>query len=406
MGAWWLVDKVVEFQGKDENFLVTSPSYKTLQQSTLPPLLDALTGYGEYNKTDACFTCHSGAHIWIRTATDPDSVVGIPRTRAIWCDEAGKYSLYFWENIQGRASPMNAPILLTTSPYTLNWVYKDLIKPFKQGKRPDIKLIQARSDENPYFSQDAYNHAKATMDPRRFQMMYGGEWGRMAGLVYDCYEESRNLTEPFRLPNGTRFFAGVDWGYTDPFVIKIRAVTPDGQHYGASEFYKTGLTVADMVQVARAKQATFGIEAFYCDPSQPGHIEEFNRAGLNAIPADNDIRRGIDLHYELMKTGRLKYFMGMNGYTLDELETYHYPEPKDLGPDQSSSEQTPVSQNDHCLDADRYCTIMTYRSGLKTKPFAPSEDKGTQKAETQAARLKRLMSRNGRSGSHTETWGE
>jgi hypothetical protein len=86
----------------------------------------------------------------------------------------------------------------------------------------------------------------------------------------------------------------VDWGFTDPFVMKIRAITPEGNHYGISEFYKTGLTLSDMILIAKQKQGIYGKMVFYCDPSQPGHIEEFNRNGLSALPSDNDIRRGVD----------------------------------------------------------------------------------------------------------------
>lgn len=49
------------------------------------------------NKINA-FRMHGGGTCWFRTETDPDSIVGIPRVRHIWGDEAGKYRLYFWEN--------------------------------------------------------------------------------------------------------------------------------------------------------------------------------------------------------------------------------------------------------------------------------------------------------------------
>lgn len=399
-GAFWLRRKIHNHTHPEDNFIVTTPNYKTLQQSTLPPLLRALEGLGTYNKTDAVFTTHWKTNIWIRTATDPDSIVGIPRARGIWGDEAGKYPLYFWQNIQGRASPMNAPILLTTSPYSMNWVYKELIKPHRAGLRPDVKLIQAASSESPYFNQEAYKHAQATMDPRRFKMMYGGEWERMAGLVYDCFHDTENVVNPFQLPDGTKYYAGVDWGYyPDPFALKVRAITPDGRHYSVSEFCKTQLTITDIIEIAKQKKTVYGIQTFFCDPSQPGYIEEFNRNGLPAIGADNDIRRGIDLHYELIKTRKLKYFAGMNPVTLDELEGYGYPDPKDLRPDQDSKELKPVGQNDHCLDAERYVTISTYRSHLKKSPLVPGENLRT---PTHTERLEQLKKRRSHSGS--ESW--
>ena len=212
------------------------------------------------------------------------------------------------------------------------------------------------------------------MDPRRFSMMYGGEFGRMEGLVYDCWSDEENICEGFELPAGTKYYAGVDWGYTDPVVIKVRAVTPDGRHYGISEFYKSRMTISDIIVVAKQKKKVFGIERFYCDPSQPGNIEEFNRAGLTAVGAPNDIRRGIDLHYELIKTRRYKEFRGTCPHSIDEREQYHYPEPKDLQPDQDNKEQLPVDQANHCMDVDRYLSMATYRHS-KIRPISPTGEK-------------------------------
>jgi protein-L-isoaspartate(D-aspartate) O-methyltransferase len=55
--------------------------------------------------------------------------IGLTNVRAVLCDEAGLYSRYFWDNIQARASFRSAPIRIVTSPYSLNWLYQDFIKP-------------------------------------------------------------------------------------------------------------------------------------------------------------------------------------------------------------------------------------------------------------------------------------
>jgi hypothetical protein len=402
-GSLWF-KRQIHSHDLGSNFLMMSPNYKIMQQSTLPYFLSYMQNLGRYNKVDAAYPLAGGGSIFMRTATDPDSIVGVPNVKAYWLDEAGKVSLYFWENIQARAAVKNAKGLLTTSPYSLNWLHKDLIKPKLAGRLPNLKLIQAASWENPYHSLfDPVKRAaiRATIDDRRFRMLFGGEWDRMQGLVYDCWDEQENVIDAFQLPPGTRFVAGVDWGFTDPFVISVRGITPEGRHYGVSEFYKTGLTVADMVQVARQKKEVWGISTFYCDPSQPGHIEEFNRAGCTAIGADNDIRRGIDLHYELIKTRLYKEFRGACPHADDERETYHYPEPKELKPDQASKEQLPVGQNDHVLDSQKYCTIMTFRSHQKHTPKTPEV---VQNTDAQRDRIERLKRRPQLGGS--ERWSE
>jgi hypothetical protein len=111
---------------------------------------------------------------------------------------------------------------------------------------------------------------------------------------------------------------------------------------------------------------TWRVATIYCDPSQPAHIEELNRTfrqqGIKcgAVGANNDIRLGVDRHYELIKTRKFKLFRNINPHTIDEIETYHYPAIDDLKPDQKMVDQKPVQQNDHAMDCDRYISVSTY----------------------------------------------
>lgn len=371
--------------------------------------------YGTYTSQKAEFEIECGLgqqnpKIYLRTAKEPDSIIGITKVKGIWGDEAGKYPLYFWENLQGRSAFKDCPIMLTTSPYSLNWIYKELIKPSRQGKRDDVLIIQASSNENPYFPQKSYENLKKTMDPRRFKMMYDGVFDRMQGLVYDCFDETENQCEPVKLPDGTRYYAGVDFGFTDPFVVKVRAITPKGDHFSVSEFCKPGLTPSEVIDVCKQKQQVYSIKQFYCDPSQPGLIEEINRRFAKdsiksgAVGADNDIARGIGLHYELIKTRRLKFFTGQNPHTLDEIEVYHYPEPKDLGPDDDGKDENPVDANNHCNDADRYVTISTFNLTGMNQPRVPIDLAAKSPQESNQARIRRLMRR--RNTSQTEDFSE
>ena len=371
----------------EDAFLVVAPTYKILTQSTLPAFLAIMSDCGNYNKQDAVFTTKWGTKCYMRTGTDADSVVGITNVRHVWGDEAGRFSLYFWENLQARASFRSCPITLTTSPYALNWIFKEFIRPKMKNAsaRPDCELVSATNAENPYFPAKEYERKRMTMDPRRFNAIYGGRWEKMAGLVYDCFDDVENVCEPFTLPTGTVFHGGVDWGYTAPFVLKVRGITPDGRHFDVFEFYKTGQTLAQKIEVARQAKAIFGVKVFHCDPEDPASIAAFNEAKLTAVQADNDIRAGIDDHYELVKSRRYKMFRGTCPYSMDEYESYHYPDPDDIGPDDAEKEQKPVKQGDHAMDVDRYISRATRRHE-KRKPLVSGEPK----AETRDDRLARL----------------
>jgi hypothetical protein len=193
---------------------------------------------------------------------------------------------------------------------------------------------------------------------------------------------------------------GIDWGFTAPFVLTVRAITPTGKHYQVYEFYKSGMTLAQKIEAARHAKAIFGVRVFYCDPEDPASIASFNEAKLTAMAADNDIKAGIDDHYELIKSRDYKIFRGTSPHTMDEYESYHYPDQDDIGPDDDEKEQKPVKQTDHAMDSNRYISRMT-RKGVSKRTPRVSED-GV-KQEDQYARLERLKRKS--RDVHTEKWG-
>lgn len=385
-------------------FIVAAPTYPIMQQATLPTFLEFCGSLGHYHKGDKVFETYWGAYVYFRTSTVGDSVVGIRRTRHVWLDEAGLMPLYFWENIQGRAAPLEASIDITTSPYSLNWVYKELIKPSLKGARDDVLLVQATSKENPYFPDEEYERRKQTMDPRRFKMMFGGDWGRREGIVYDCFDEDENIIEPSELPaKQLRVFAGVDWGYTHQFSVFIFAVDPDTMdHYVISNVSKSRLTLSEIKNLVSSLTKIHKVELWACGPDQPGYIKELNRIpGVTATAAINDILPGITYCYELIKSRKLKLLRGRARYVEDEIEVYHFPEPKDESHDKDEKEPLPVKRDDHAMDAMRY-GLVTAQPLIRTRePFTPENLDSSR--QSQRARIRQLF-RSGQSIARTEKW--
>lgn len=379
VGVMRLIKDLFKYTDKSDNFIIASPTYKILYQSTLPVFTNYMDGYGRHDKKNEFFQLTNGGKVWFRTGQNPDSVVGITRVRHILCDEAGLYSRYFWDNLQARSSFSEAPITIVTSPYSLNWLWTDYIRKHKGGD-PHISdlchIIQARSDENPYFPRGEYENKQKTMDARRFNMVYGGSFDKAQGLVFDCFEEKSMAINPVKLPTGTRFFGGIDWGYTDPTVIKIRAVTEDGMHYSVDEVYQTQMHQGDILDHCARLKMLWGVEKYFADPSRPDHISYLNQHGITCIGAQNDIELGIERHYELIKGGYYQVFRNSNKYTLDEYETYHYPEPEDLKPDQNQKAKinVPVDQNNHCMDCERYITMSTHNIGFRKNRVVKETD--------------------------------
>jgi len=69
-------------------------------------------------------------------------------------------------------------IFLTTTPYSFNWVYTDIYKPWPKT-RPDTLVVQAKSYENKYFPRAEYEQRKNEQILVALKMLYEGEFGKM-----------------------------------------------------------------------------------------------------------------------------------------------------------------------------------------------------------------------------------
>lgn len=352
------------------NFIVAADNYKTLSQATVPTLMKVISHIGTYNQGKQEFQIKRGGKIFFRTSTDPWSVEGIPDCAFAWIDEAGKCSKMFQINVLGRVARLKGKVLYTSTPYAMNWLYTDVEKPFMSGERKDIALIRFSSADNPAFPRDEYERQKQLMDPRMFRMKYMGIHERMQGLVYQL--DGINLSQSFMLPKGTRFFAGVDWGFAEghEFALVVRAITPDKFHYTIDEVKLSGLTPDQQMNLCLSKRQTYQIETFYCDPARPDMIAMLQKAGISAIgfhvgkENHKQIVPGIMAHTELMKSGRYRIFQDRCPHLIDEYETYHWPEAQEG----KEVAEKPIAINDHLLDAERYVTIGTMHVKVKGEP--------------------------------------
>jgi phage terminase large subunit len=61
-----------------------------------------------------------------------------------------------------------------------------------------------------------------------------GDWNIFAGQMFPELMHSTHVIDPIRLPLGTRYFAGYDYGYNHPFSFVLCAIVPDGHIYVVS----------------------------------------------------------------------------------------------------------------------------------------------------------------------------
>lgn len=348
-GAVWVQRKLNECNGDG---VIIANDHKMLDQSTLPKLFEINPVLRQYYKQQrGIIELPSGRRIYIRSAERPESIEGFTAEWA-WLDEAGKYKLEVWINIQARLAIMHGQLFITTTPDSMNWLYTDFYERFIQGDK-DFLVVQWKSIDNPYFSLEEYERAKRTLAPIIFRKRYEGTFEKMEGLVYNITPE--HLIDPYVFQS-VDCIAGVDFGWTNPSAISVIKYNRDGVFHIVDEFYKTQVTTDELIEKCKILREHHGINKFYPDNAEPDRIEEMRRAGLNVRDIKKDTLAGINEVNNLLAQHKLKIFKNCK-FHIEEFNTYHF----DESLEDKNQKEKPVPFNDHLMDAMRYAlTAYSY----------------------------------------------
>ena len=354
-GAVWIMNESMEHGAGD--YLIVSPTYKILQQSTLQKFQEIVPkGWGVFNKAESTFRTRDGCTFFLRSADKPESIEGIT-AKAIWADEASLMKPSIWVMMQGRVSRTQGRILMTFTPISLNWIYREIENDKARKKEAqqegidpntvsDIDFIRFASVDSPYFPIEEYERAKRTLPSHVFQLRYQGIFGKPEGLIYPDFQDHM-IVQPFAIPREWRSAGGIDFGQANPFVAGKAALDPSNDVlYLYDEYYMPRKTYNE-----HQKYLSHDI-TYYADPSGAQDIEELRERDFDVQPANNDVSTGINAITERIKTNRFKVFVSCLN-TIDEFSLYQRER------NQSSGEwrDKPLKQNDHCMDMIRYLVM-------------------------------------------------
>jgi phage terminase large subunit len=354
LGATWANKKITEFP--KGNGLISAPTYKILQQSTLDKFFNLFPEWFRYyKKQESVIDLPEGGKIYIRSADEPLGIEGMTLDWA-WLDEAGMMGRLIWVFVRARTAIRKGQVLMTTTPYNLGWLFTDFYKPFKEGKDEDLVVFTWKSVENPYFDKEFYEKEKERLSGEEFARRYEGEFTKMEGLVYDL--PSDRIIEEKKINNPEITIGGIDWGFRNPAALWVGKLK-DKVWYVVDEWYKSGKTTPEIIERCKELQKTHGVNRWYADSAEPDRIEECKRAGLYILEGSKDLKGGISQINQLIRENRLFVFDKCENF-IDEINFYHYPEVRgeNLNP-----KDEPQKKNDHLMDAMRYA-ITTYEPAV------------------------------------------
>lgn len=355
VGSLWAGNKIATSKGHG---LIVAPSYKILQQATMPTFFQLFPEYRKFYKEQKSVIEFPNKNVYVRSMDDPLSVEGMTVDWA-WGDEAGLFSLLAWTVLRSRTSLTRGQVFLTTTPYNMGWLYKDFYLPARDKEDDDLKVVSWASVDNPFFPKDFFEKEKRRLSPEEFKRRYLGEFSRMQGLVYDLGHN--NIIEP-QEQRADITIGGIDWGFTNPAALTVIKYY-DGIWYVVDEWYQTGKTTKEIAEKAIEFQNKYKINRWYADSANPEKILEASQGtGLTIYPYKKEkdaITAGISYVRQEINENRLYVFNTCKN-TIDEFESYHYPEPKDDKP----IKDLPEPINNHLMDAIRYA-IHGYQPARK-----------------------------------------
>jgi phage terminase large subunit-like protein len=332
--------------------VITAPTYPMLRDATLRAFMQVAGPTVEFfNKAEGVMRLTNGSEILFRSTEYPDRLRG-PSIAWWFGDEAAMYDALVWGIMMGRLRQFGQRgyAWIATTPRGRNWVWRLFVQDVKEGRR----MFKAISADNVYLSPEIIEAWQQTYVGDFAKQELGGEFIAFEGLIYPEFRREAHVqqTAPERFKTTV---AGVDWGFANPGVILVFGLDGDGRLWQVAEHYQRQRRVEEWVNVAKQARQTWGISAFYCDPSEPTYIRQFTDAGLPAEPATTSVLPGIQAvknRLVVQADGVPRLLMTadcMN--TMAEYESYQWAE------NRTGIKDQPVKANDHAMDATRYAVM-------------------------------------------------
>ena len=329
--------------------MVVAPTNPIKERATAPTLVSMLKGTtfeGVYVPSMLRYTLPNDLGIiWVLSADNPDGLEG-GQFDFIWADEAGQFKYDAMIAIEGRTGLKQAPVLLTSTPYGMNWMKYKFYDRYLNGD-PQYFCAKWSSIKNPAYPKDEYERAKKSMSPGRAAQRYDAEFARMSGLVYPDIMRCKapSLLVQSKLKEPGRRYGGLDFGWNDPFVGLAGHLTADNHLWLFYERYKRLTPIGE-----HAAKLPFNI-TYYADPSRPDQMRELRVAGHTIRKATNDILIGIDAVNARIYNETIHISEACTALWA-ETEEYRYPEKDD-----EVQGDKPTGGFDHACDALRYLIV-------------------------------------------------
>ena len=228
-----------------------------------------------------------------------------------------------------------------------------------QARRKKAHFHYSENLKLPKFQRDHYESLKYE-DYDLWLRYSAGQWGKLSDVVYPNYDTVVDRTH-------FDFYSfGADFGYNNPSAFLLLAWY-DNEVYVLDEVYERKLTNGQFIDkcidmLKDNKLLVRHLDTGYGDAAEPDRIQEFNDAGFFM---DKGIK---DVNAKITTTKQTKIHIHPQCVnTIKEIKGYVYRKNKD-----GVVLDTPITTNDHAMDALGYGVYGVRGALSPNKPLPPS----------------------------------
>jgi len=285
------------------------------------------------------------------SATNPESLESATAKSAV-LDECGQkqFRRDSWEATLRRLSLAKGRALLLSTLYGYGWLKDEVYDQWVNGN-PDFDVVQVDSIVNPAFPRDEWDRAKATMPAWKFDLFYRGRFAKPAGLIYDSFDSSISVIDPFEMPENWPVYVGHDFGSNNMASLWLAQDPATGYFYCFDEYLAGGKAtfehVNEWLEMAKRRRIAKRVGGSH---QEVGWRNDFTQAGW-AINEPTELRvdEGIQKVYGFFKTAKLFIFRTCQNF-IDEINSYSY----ELDENYRPTEKIENKERYHLCDCARY----------------------------------------------------
>lgn len=293
----------------------------------------------------------------------------------VWFDEEPPYDIYL--ECKMRVLDRCGEIFGTMTPLKgLTWVYNEI---YLNSKKDDEVWYQNISwQDNPFLNQEEIKKLQSEMSAQELDARCHGKFTFSGGVVYDNFDETQNVVEPFEIPPEYQDNISIDPGFRNALSCHFYARDYDGNIFVVAEHYAQNQTIeyhANAIkQIAERlgwKKNPDGKLTALIDSaglqktlaSQKSVVDLFYENGILTNPkVKKDLLVGIQKvkKYICNVNGERRLFIFKNCPNLiREIKSYFW-----------GDDDVPIKKDDHCLDELRYY-IMSINDNLESNSAQP-----------------------------------